>query len=336
MPRRPIDVKTVKRWPQDPYKGLTYYGPGDVPLFAGRDSDINAVCGFIGLGNIRILLLHGLTGCGKSSFLRAGLIPALEDEIAGYEFLRDEMGRPDFVRSTDDPTASLARKIHHFVRREYSSPPANQPSEPSSLAADAALQEAEFVRAVAADPQTLVKTVERIASQRPRTFVLVIDQAEEVVTLKPDAAGDPARIQFFDFLSDISRSRFDLKVIICFRTEYHGQFYAQLRYGADVGRINDYFLNDFTEEQLLEAILRPTSREPIAGYGAPFDHYHFNYEMSLPSKLARALLAAGLSGGVLPPYRSSAAACMRGLSQSRWTGPMQPRPLSSMRKFTRR
>jgi hypothetical protein len=73
MPRPSIDVKIVKDWPKDPYKGLTYYGPGDVPLFAGRDNDIDAVCGSIGLGNMRILLLHGLTGCGKSSFLRAGL-----------------------------------------------------------------------------------------------------------------------------------------------------------------------------------------------------------------------------------------------------------------------
>jgi len=300
MPRRSIDVKVGKKWPSDPYKGLTYYGGDDVPLFAGRDSDIDAVCGSIGLGNIRILLLHGLTGCGKSSFLRAGLIPALEEEIAGYEFLRDEAGKPDFVRSTDDPTASLARRIHLFIKREYSSPLENKEAEAPSLASDAALEEAEFVRAVAADPQTLVKTVERIASKRPRTFVLVIDQAEEVITLKPDPTGDPARIQFFDFLSDISRSRFDLKVIICFRTEYHGQFYAQLRYGADVGRINDYYLNDFTEEQLLEAILRPTSREPLAGYGAPFDRYHFNYELSLPGKIAKALLAPGLSGGVLP------------------------------------
>jgi len=317
-----IDGKTAKRWPRDPYRGLTYYTAGDVPLFAGRESDIDAVCGSIGLGNIRILLLHGLTGCGKSSFLRAGLIPALEDEIAGYEFLRDEKGRPDFVRSTDDPTASLARAIHRFIKREYSSAPESrrtdardvngssnslryEPKEGSatartSLVLDVHVDEAEFVRAVAVDTQKLVRTVEQIASQRPRTFVLVIDQVEEVVTLKPDSMGDPARIQFFDFLADLSRSRYDLKMIICFRTEYHGQFYAQLRYGADVSRINDYYLNDFTEEQLLEAILRPTSREQVPGYGVPYDHYRFDYEADLPGEIAKALLARGLSGGVLP------------------------------------
>jgi hypothetical protein len=321
-----LGLKTVKRWPSDPYKGLTYYEEGDLPLFAGRDSDIDAVCGSIGLGNIRILLLHGMTGCGKSSFLRAGLIPALEEEISGYEFLRDENSRPDFVRATDDPTASLARRVHRFIKREYSSPKSKrrhpryregasealgyQPKETlnsaisrremPSLVADAALNEAEFLRAVAINPQRLVRTVEQIASQRPRTFVLVIDQAEEVVTLKPESTGDPARIQFFDFLSDISRSRYDLKVIVCFRTEYHGQFYAQLRYGADVSRINDYYLNDFTEGQLLEAILRPTSRDQILGYGAPYEQYHFDYDRGLPNEIAKALLAPGISGGVLP------------------------------------
>jgi hypothetical protein len=322
-----IDLRVAKKWPSDPYKGLTYYSEGDLPLFAGRDSDIDAVCGSIGLGNIRILLLHGLTGCGKSSFLRAGLIPVLEEEIAGYEFLRDEKGRPDFVRSTDDPSASLARRVHRFIRREYSSASRSKesrirerlkiPNVPAcedektigatiperrrkSLVADAEMDEADFLRAVAVDPRRLVRTVEQIASQRPRTFVLVIDQAEEVVTLKPDSAGDPARIQFFDLLSEISRSRYDLKVIICFRTEYHGQFYAQLRYGADVSRINDYYLSDFTEEQLLEAILRPTSKEEIRGYGTPNDYYHFQYDGDLPHVIAKALLAQGLSGGVLP------------------------------------
>jgi hypothetical protein len=146
-----------------------------------------------------------------------------------------------------------------------------------------------------------VKTVERLASCRRRTLVLVIDQAEEIVTLKPGPDGDPARNQFFDFLADVSRSRHDFKLVIAFRTEYHGQFYALLRYGADVSHIDDYFLADLTKDQIVEAILRPTSRERISGYGkAPFDHYRFEYEKGLPGQIADALLSSGISGGVLP------------------------------------
>jgi hypothetical protein len=298
-----MEAKTKKRWPDDPYKGLTYYGVADVPLFAGRDSDIAAVSSMIGLGKIRILLLHGMAGCGKSSFLRAGLIPTLEDEIAGYSFLRDENDVPAFVRSTDDPAASLARSVHQFVRREYSKKPSSSggPDNESFLRQAASRDESEYLRSVAADPRILVQMVEQLASRRRRTLVLVIDQAEEIVTLKPGLEGEPARIQFFEFLGDLSRSRHDFKLIITFRTEYHGQFYAQLRYGADVSHIDDYFLADFARDQIIEAILRPTSQVKISGYEeAPFDHYHFEYEEGLPDQIADSLLSSRISGGVLP------------------------------------
>jgi len=298
-----VDVKSTRTWPDDPYKGLTYYGVADMPLFAGRDGDITAFGSMMGLGKIRILLLHGMTGCGKSSFLRAGVIPALEDEIAGYSFLRDEDGTPAFVRSTDDPTASLARTVHQFMKREYSKKSARSETSENEtfLRQTASSDESEYLGSVAEDPRILVKTVEKLASCRRRTLVLVIDQAEEIVTLKPGPDGDPARNQFFDFLADVSRSQHDFKLIIAFRTEYHGQFYALLRYGADVSHIDDYFLADFTKDQIVEAILRPTSREIIPGYEeAPFDHYRFEYEQALPDQIADALLSSGISGGVLP------------------------------------
>lgn len=276
-----------KSWPNDPYKGLTFYSVDDVPLFAGRDDDIDAMTGMIGIGNTRIVLLHGMTGCGKSSFLRAGLIPTLEEEMASYEFLRDENGQPDFIRSTDDPTASLARKLHQAIRSKR-------------LSIELPADEADFVGTVASDPEQLVTVVERLASQIRRTLVLVIDQAEEVITVKADSRGDPARLQFFDLLAGLSRTKHDLKLIIAFRTEYHGQFYAQLRYGADVSRINDYFLADFSKRQIVESILRPTSDKEIRRYGRPCDQYHFTYESGLPEKIADALLSSGVSGGVLP------------------------------------
>jgi len=322
-------IERTETWPQDPYKGLTYYGVGDVPLFAGRDDDITVVSSTIGLSNVRILLLHGMTGCGKSSFLRAGLIPTLETEIAGYKFLRDENKVPAFVPSTGNPTASLARVVYQFIAREYAgigrqSGDSEKIDHEQFLREIASKNESDFLGSVEEDTRVLVRTIEQLASYRPRTLVLVIDQAEEVITLKPGPEGEDARIQFFDFLGDLSRSPQDFKLIIAFRTEYHGQFYAQLRYGADVSRIADYFLADFTREQIIEAIVRPTLRERKPGYSeSPYDHYGFEYGEDLPGQIADALLSSGVSEGVLPALQIVCRRLYEG-EKAKATGALRP------------
>ena len=73
-------------WPREPYKGLSYYNPEDELLFAGRESDIDDCVGFLAELRTRTLIVHGRTGCGKSSFLRAGLIPALESRVTDLSF----------------------------------------------------------------------------------------------------------------------------------------------------------------------------------------------------------------------------------------------------------
>ena len=65
-------------WPERPYKGLTQYTYDDAPLFAGRDAEILSCAKGLLRSDISFFLLHGDTGCGKSSFLQAGLLPFLD------------------------------------------------------------------------------------------------------------------------------------------------------------------------------------------------------------------------------------------------------------------
>ncbi|NNN33787.1 hypothetical protein HLK59_26165 [Streptomyces sp. S3(2020)] len=64
-----------------PYRGLARYEPGDQGLFFGRDRLVSELAELV-CGN-RFAVVFGASGSGKSSLLRAGLVPRLREEIAG-------------------------------------------------------------------------------------------------------------------------------------------------------------------------------------------------------------------------------------------------------------
>ena len=111
-----------------PYKGLTYYSTADAEIFAARDDDVYRIAECLGQLDTRILILHGRTGCGKSSFLRAGLIPFLERPEHGFGFLRESLGddsafgsgRVLFLRAGRDPVLKLALAVYTFGARRIS------------------------------------------------------------------------------------------------------------------------------------------------------------------------------------------------------------------------
>ncbi len=71
-------IPIIAHWPKHPYRGLDFYRETDALLFRERDKDVQE-CSAILLGfGVKILLLQGSSGSGKSSFLRAGLIPDLK------------------------------------------------------------------------------------------------------------------------------------------------------------------------------------------------------------------------------------------------------------------
>jgi hypothetical protein len=323
-------VSEQRKWPEDPYKGLSYYGPEDIPIFAGRTTDVQRVAHILGSGRTRVLLLHGTTGCGKSSFLRAGLIPFLENQVGRFTFAKEPTNVETalFVRSTHDPLLELASRAYEVAvsavktnDRERASTRESfavtertpirlkrKPSEDLERTAREPVIDLDrypvlkkFTNAVADDPERLVDLTGRIAYVRPRTQALVVDQAEEVLTLKPGHDGDAARRRFFMFLAYLSLSSINFRLIVAFRTEYHGRLYAALKAGGvDASSVEDYYLSDLTGPDLLEAITRPCSTEDVPGYGVPRAHYHFYYEDGLPEIIAADLEKTPLTSGNLP------------------------------------
>lgn len=64
--------------PAKPFKNLYYYTEADTEIFFGRCQAILSTIQLLDSSEEPILILHGGTGVGKSSFLHAGLIPRLK------------------------------------------------------------------------------------------------------------------------------------------------------------------------------------------------------------------------------------------------------------------
>ena len=65
----------------NPYPGLRSFEPEEAHLFFGRERQIHEL--IVRLDRTRFLAVVGTSGCGKSSLVRAGLLPKLSQGHPG-------------------------------------------------------------------------------------------------------------------------------------------------------------------------------------------------------------------------------------------------------------
>src|SRR6516165_7500091 len=187
-----MDTLTIAtQWPKYPYRGLDFYRETDALLFRERSEDIEE-CAAILLGfGVKILLLQGSSGSGKSSFLRAGLIPRLKREERRNFFLS---GKDSVIRCTCDPLPEIAWALVDTL--ENSGPAIEMAHHGGewggeALADDAVCEEVRRKIGLALPgpreklAEALVEGLVEICGELPGKLVLVLDQAEEVLTLTP-------------------------------------------------------------------------------------------------------------------------------------------------------
>jgi formylglycine-generating enzyme required for sulfatase activity len=292
--------------PVEPYPSLAYYDRADRALFAGREDDIHFFAKLLDDAATRILVLHGESGVGKSSFLRAGVIPYLEEECLGYRFMHDRKAdgatntQPSviFIRATNDLIGQLAQALCEFCARpyEYRTPLGEIVSaDLPGLLRDLVGEEVNpgTVRAVLrSDPTVLGRILGAIGDSLPFTATLIIDQGEEVFTLAQTPDDQQRGRQALDMLRRTVGVSGDFKLIFCLRTEYYGRCIDRLRRGLDnTSRIREYLLTDFDENSLTEAIRRPTADGPIPyASEVPFGKYGFRYGPGVAEEIAKCIV----------------------------------------------
>jgi len=195
-----------------PYPGLRPFRPDEADLFFGRDEQIDELLGR--LGRSRFLAVVGESGCGKSSLILAGVIPALETGLldsAGTEWLVASM------RPGSKPMQNLAAALVDSGAINRS---ADRPGE------DLILIEAELRRG----PLGLLDALREGGGLGEASLLLVVDQFEEIFRFRRDEAdATPADEQSVD------RNEAAALVALLLRTirEENGKIYVILTMRSD-------------------------------------------------------------------------------------------------------
>jgi WD40 repeat protein/class 3 adenylate cyclase len=175
----------------NPYKGLRAFEEGDADDFFGREELIGQLVER--LGQTRFLAVVGPSGSGKSSVVRAGLIPALRGgAIPGSDAWQVVDMFPG-ARPLDGLEAALLRAV---------------PDAPSGL-----LDQLER------DEHGLHRVLLRLLPPDRSEMVLVIDQFEEVFTLVEDEA---ARTHFLGSIeAAVTDPHSRLRVVATLRADFY-------------------------------------------------------------------------------------------------------------------
>ena len=289
-------------WPDQPYRGLNYFRRQDRPLLAGRNVEIANCAERIAHAQTRVLLLNGATGCGKSSFLRAGLIPTLEQYGAGsgYLFLKTEGADEEalFIRCSARPLEKIANQLYQFITTPFS---ISTPKGTRFVSLEAATLNArswdeylDLVRNV----EGLIDSLLAVTIAIPKTLILIVDQAEEVLTLNQSDRGIDNRTAFFHFLREFQEVELNARIIVTLRTEYFGRFTDAINQVESTLRW--FYLSELSRDALVDAIKRPTRNFEVDEFPAPYEKYHFCFEDELPELMVDSLMSTKYSGPPLP------------------------------------
>jgi WD40 repeat protein/energy-coupling factor transporter ATP-binding protein EcfA2 len=215
------------------YPGLRPFEAADALLFFGRDKQIDEL--LRRLEDTRFLGVVGLSGSGKSSLVRAGLLPALQ---RGHLTAAGSQWRLAVMRPGGDPLGALAR-----VLNETLGPHENRPAtlRSSSLGLiDAASQ----------------------GRKADENLLLVVDQFEELFRFQDsDHIKAAEAAEFVDLLLAATRDfepLYRIYIVITLRSDYLGEC-ARFEGLPEALNESQYLVPRMTNQQLREAIEGPAA-----------------------------------------------------------------------------
>jgi WD40 repeat protein/serine/threonine protein kinase len=229
----------------NPYAGLAAFQERDAARFFGRETTVEQIV--TRLGEQPLLALVGSSGAGKSSLVRAGVIPALKRGGDAWEAF--------VLRPGPHPLAALAELLvqHSWQRSSHS----------VELAADAegdpllSLGNHDVViEQLRLEPGFLGAQVRSRARRRRERALLFVDQFEEVYTLAADGERDAFLACLAGAADDASSP---LRVIISIRHDFLDRVAASSSLLAELVSRGTVLVGPLDRRGLQRALVAPAT-----------------------------------------------------------------------------
>jgi hypothetical protein len=235
--------------PARPYPGLRPFEQDEWSIFFGREQMIDEVIDR--LGQNRLVLIHGVSGSGKSSLVRAGVLPKLALQYRRHDapWLTCDM------RPSGGPLWNLASAFARLEKRA---------------------DDVERIGAIAvrfnARSATLAGVAASLEGVKGKSVCILVDQFEELFRYEREKSRDEA-VLFVDLIEraaredvgDAAPDAVDLHVIITMRSEFLGECSRFAGFAETINR-TQYLVPRMDDDGLLRAVGRPAQM-----YGAEFD-----------------------------------------------------------------
>jgi hypothetical protein len=262
-------------WPPmaRPYKGLAAFQESDARYFYGRERYVDELAGKV--LRVPLIAVLGRSGAGKSSLVRAGLIPRLRSEGN----LRVVTFRPG------SPTSNPLRNFAAALLDELKGPARD--AEDAIIRQRAATELADRLFGDPAEIVALLRAISDVANPpKPLRILVIVDQFEELFTAVPDPPieSDPdqsLRVRFVRCLrAAVSEERGTsaARCVLTIRADYMGR-------ALEVSDLADALADaDLKLGPMSVAEIRRAIEEPARALGVAFQD-------GLAEELAKAIVA---------------------------------------------
>jgi WD40 repeat protein len=282
-------------WSGCPYLGLTPFEERHARIFYGRNELVAQLVQRLSERLVAggMLLVVGASGAGKSSLLRAGLMPRLAAGVLGP---RSDRWPRRVIRPTDRPMRELAMHLADLAALD----PVSVYTSLSAAPRETPLLIERAVRvAMGSDPDKRSDLPHDGTASAPSRLVLIVDQSEELFTTGSDTdAGRQEREAFIAALHAAAAAPTGTAaaapaalVVMALRGDFLDRAieFSPLAAAVDAG---PFTVGPMSEAELRLAITGPAAEADLAVEPALVD--------AVLSELRGEGVAGGLSAGVLP------------------------------------